>query len=67
MILETSLLQYNQGAPLFAEVLFFMAESSFAIYDFCGQHRPESDNALFQTDIVFAKVDSSLWAKNILA
>jgi FkbM family methyltransferase len=63
VILEASLLPYNQGAPLFAEVISFMAESGFAAYDFCGEHRRESDNALFQIDVVFTKVNSQLRAK----
>jgi FkbM family methyltransferase len=63
VILETSLLPYNRGAPLLAEVISFMTESGFAAYDFCGEHRRESDNALFQTDIVFTKANSQLRAK----
>jgi FkbM family methyltransferase len=63
VILETALLPYNEGAPLFAEVISFMAESGLTVYDFCGEHRRESDNALFQSDIVFTKMNSHLRAK----
>jgi FkbM family methyltransferase len=63
VILETALLPYNQGAPLFAEVISFMADSGFVAYDFCGQHRRESDNALFQSDVMFTKANSQLRAK----
>ena len=62
VILESSLLPYNAGAPLLGEVIAFMAEHGFAPFDFCGQARRESDLALFQTDIVFARHDSSLRA-----
>jgi hypothetical protein len=63
VIIESSLLTYNEGSPLMAEVISFLDRSGFAVYDFCGQHRRESDGALFQTDIVFAKFDSALRLK----
>jgi FkbM family methyltransferase len=63
VILETSLLPYNEGAPLLSEVVAFMAEEDFVAFDFCGQTRRQSDYALFQTDVVFAKKDSHLRAR----
>lgn len=63
VIIESSLLPYNDGSPLVAEVVSFLAGSGFAVYDFCGQHRRESDGALYQTDIVFAKLASQLRLK----
>ncbi len=62
VILEAALLPYNQGAPLFAEVISFMADADFVVYDFCGDHRRESDSALFQADVVFARTNSQLRA-----
>jgi FkbM family methyltransferase len=62
VILEASLLPYNEGAPLFAEVVAFMNQEGFAVFDFCGQLRRESDYALFQTDVAFARRESSLRA-----
>jgi FkbM family methyltransferase len=63
VITEASLLQYNEGAPLFADVVAFMHQAGFAVYDFCGQNRRETDNALFQTDVVFVRRESSLRAR----
>ena len=60
VILETSLLPYNEGAPLFSEVIAFMADAGFAVYDFCGQFRRETDHTLFQTDVAFVREDSQL-------
>jgi FkbM family methyltransferase len=60
VLLEAALLPYNEGAPLFQEVVRFMAEAGFAVYDFCGQSRRETDWALLQTDVVFARNDSPL-------
>ena len=61
VIMETSLLPYNENAPLFAEVVAFMADREFVAFDFCGQTRRQTDDTLFQTDVVFKK-DSSLRA-----
>lgn len=63
VITEASLLPYNEGAPLFADVVAFMDQEGFAVYDFCGQNRRESDYALFQTDVVFARRESGLRAR----
>jgi len=60
VITEASLLPYNDGAPLFAEVVAFMNEKGFVAFDFCGQLRRESDYALFQTDVVFVRRESNL-------
>jgi FkbM family methyltransferase len=62
VIMETSLLPYNENAPLFAEVVAFMADRGFVAFDFCGQTRRQTDDTLFQTDVVFVKKDSSLRA-----
>ena len=63
VITEASLLPYNEGAPLFADVVEFMHQAGFAVYDFCGQNRRETDHALFQTDVVFVRRESSLRAR----
>jgi FkbM family methyltransferase len=62
VIMEASLLPYNEGAPLFAEVVAFMNGAGFAAFDFCGQLRRQTDQVLFQTDIVFVRRESSLRA-----
>jgi FkbM family methyltransferase len=62
VITEVSLLPYNAGAPLFAEVVAFMSEEGFVVFDFCGQLRREIDGVLFQTDVVFVRRDSPLLA-----
>ena len=37
-----------------------MDAAGFVPYDFCGQARRQEDHALFQTDVVFVRKDSSL-------
>ena len=60
VLLEVSLLPYNDGAPLFAEVVAFMGQNGFAAFDFCGQARRQTDHALFQTDMAFVREESPL-------
>lgn len=62
VILEISLLPYNQGAPLAAEVINWLAEHGFVLYDFCGQARRETDSAVFQCDVVFVAASSPIRA-----
>jgi FkbM family methyltransferase len=62
VIMEVSLHPCNDGAPLFAEVIAFMREEGFVIFDFCGQHRRESDNVLIKIDVAFVRHDSRLRA-----
>jgi FkbM family methyltransferase len=60
VLLEVSLMEYNQDAPLFAEVVAFMNSKGFVPYDICGQHRRQTDRALFQVDVIFVRNDSDL-------
>jgi len=60
ILLEVSLLPYNIGAPLFADVIAFMAERRFVAYDFSHVHRRQSDDTAFQVDVIFAREDSTL-------
>src|SRR2546422_465251 len=62
VLMEVSLLQYNAGAPLFAEVTAFMKAIGFVVYDICGQLRRAADEALFQADLLFVREDSTLRA-----
>ena len=59
-LLEVSLLEYNQGAPLFAEVVAFMAARHFVVYDVSGFFRRESDDALYRIVLLFVRESSAL-------
>jgi FkbM family methyltransferase len=63
VILEVSALPYNDGAPLVAEVVDFMASAGFVLFDLCGHVRRQSDNALLQMDTLFARAGSDLRRK----
>ena len=60
ILLEISMLPYNVGAPLFSDVVAFLAERQFLVYDFCWFHRRQSDEAAFQADVLFARKNSPL-------
>ena len=57
--LEVALLPYNEGAPTSNQVITFMDERGFAIYDIAGFVRPNQKD-LAQIDIVFVRKDSKL-------
>jgi FkbM family methyltransferase len=57
VLLEVSLFQFFQGAPLFCDVVAHMKSHGFVPYDLLGlQYRP-IDGALSQLDVVFVKED----------
>jgi FkbM family methyltransferase len=60
IVLEMSLLEYNRGSPLLAQVLAEVNGMGFAIYDICGQHRKDSTRVLFQMDAMFVRESSPL-------
>ena len=54
-VLETSLYAFLDDIPLLREVIQFMAERGYEIYDVAGQIRRPIDGALGQLDIAFAR------------
>lgn len=60
LVLELSLLEYNEGAPLAAEVIHDVNALGYVLYDVCGQHRKDGSRALVQMDAVFVRSSSTL-------
>lgn len=58
--MEISLIEINQGAPLFAEVVSHMDDLGYRLYDLCAFMRRPLDNALWQVDGLFVHADSEL-------
>lgn len=57
VLLEVSLFQFFEGGPQFSDVVNYMTQRGFAVYDISGlQYRP-LDQALSQADIAFVKED----------
>ncbi len=54
LILETSCIEMNEGAPEFAEVIGFCAERNFVLHDIMDLHRAE-DARLNQVDLLFRR------------
>ena len=62
IILEVSLHSYNKNSPLFDEVMMFMNDNNYKLYDIYDLKRLGNDKSfLLQFDCVFAKKDSNLF------
>ncbi len=57
ILLEISILEYNKGAPLLAEVIQFMDSNGFSVFDITDLKRTTTDRALFQADVFFCQQD----------
>jgi len=55
ILLEVSILEYNKGAPLIAEILSFMDNAGFSTFDITDLKRTSGEHALFQADIFFCR------------
>lgn len=54
LITEVSLVNYNQGSPLFAEVVSWITRRGFFCVDICEIHRWKQ-NCIFQMDLLFVR------------
>jgi FkbM family methyltransferase len=59
-ILEVSLYEFMPKAPLFSDVVLFMAQREYEVYDLPGFMRRPLDGALGQVDIAFARREGIL-------
>ncbi|MCW3090866.1 MAG: methyltransferase, FkbM family [Ferruginibacter sp.] len=55
VVLEVSMFKFQQNAPDFQEVVQYMKEIGFVVYDMAPGHNRPLDNALAQVDIIFVK------------
>lgn len=59
ILLEVSLLDIHKNVPLIKEVICFMDDFGFVVYDICSvSSRRPRDRALWQTDLLFVRHDS---------
>jgi FkbM family methyltransferase len=63
-IIETSLFSFMDGQPIMREVIQFMAEHEYEIYDMFEFGRRPYDGALGQVDLAFVKRNGSLRVNN---
>ncbi len=64
VVLETSLMRFHKLDPELHEVIAYMRERGFAVYDVCGGLRRPLDGALAQLDVTFVPTDGRLRADN---
>jgi hypothetical protein len=62
ILIELSLIEINEGAPLLDEALSFMRAAGFVAYDVLEIHRRPLDGAMNQIDILFVREESPLRA-----
>ena len=55
VILEVSLFQFVEGGPQFADVVAYMKDRGFVVYDIGGGYTRPLDGALAQVDLTFVK------------
>lgn len=58
ILMEVSLLNYNEGAPLLHDVLNTMFMLGFVLYDIADEMRIGHEDHLFQIDAIFLRTDS---------
>ena len=67
IILETSVKEYNKGSPLFIDVINFMNEKNYSLYDIYDLKRlGKNKSFLVQFDAVFVRKNSSLLNFNLI-
>ncbi|PIT04894.1 hypothetical protein TSA1_32225 [Bradyrhizobium nitroreducens] len=59
-LLEASVAPYNEGAPLIADVVAFMSQKGFRLFDLCEIKRARSTNFVLQVDLLFARSDRDM-------
>ncbi len=57
ILLEASLVEYNEGAPKIIEVINYMKSINYILFDICDDHR-NLQNQLIQVDLLFIKENS---------
>jgi len=62
LVVELSVVEYNKGAPLFADMIAALKDLGFLMFDVYPLARSQT-GALLQVDGIFLRRDSSLWAK----
>jgi len=60
VLLEVSMLDIYKDSPLVYDIILFMKNHGFVLYDICSLMRRPYDKALFQSDFLFVKDNSPL-------
>ena len=57
VLMEASVIEYNEGAPLIGEMITYMSKLGYVIYDITDFRRKLPEKLLFQVDILFCRED----------
>ena len=60
VMLEVSLIEEYRDAPLFADVMAYMAEQGFLVQDICTIFRNTADQTMNEADVIFIRKGSPL-------
>jgi FkbM family methyltransferase len=60
ILLELNLLDIHKGVPLMSDVVRWLDDRGFVAFDVCGLTRRPLDRALWQIDVIFVPVESTL-------
>src|SRR5262249_5627754 len=60
VLAEVNLIDIYRGAPLLDELIWFMRDQDFVVYDICGLTRRPLDQACWQADFIFVPRGSVL-------
>lgn len=60
VILETTLFRYREGAPLIHDVIHYMTERGYLLFDIVGAAYRPLDDSLVRIDLVFVREDSPI-------
>lgn len=63
VLLELHFRRNYDGAPLAHEVIAFMAQRGYRIYDICSHNNRPGDSELLEGDVMFAKEGSALFSR----
>ena len=60
ILAEVNLIDIHQNVALLAEIVQYLSQRNWVVYDICEFHRRPLDQALWQVDFMFVPVDSLL-------
>lgn len=63
-IIECSLFEFSKGMPLLSDIILYMKDKEYEVYDIAGYLRRPYDNAIAQVDVCFARRSGELRASN---
>lgn len=67
ILIELSLVQYNFNAPKYLEILQYLEEENFVLFDILDIHRSNKSSLPLQFDGIFVNTNSDFYKLNVIA